>query len=68
MIPVEGNDTFAWCSYLYIFREEHPESVLTSMQTIMVLLLEESEDVPEDLLMILLSKLGPHKKVRACTL
>lgn len=33
------------------------------MQTIMVVLLEESEDVPEDLLLVLLSVLGRNKKV-----
>jgi len=53
-------------AYMYIFfmlRDDHPESVLSSMQTIMVVLLEESEDVREDLLSILLSKLGREKKV-----
>lgn len=33
------------------------------MQTIMVVLLEESEDVSEDLLLVLLSVLGRNKKV-----
>lgn len=44
-------------------REDHPESVLTSMQKIMVVLLEESEDVQDDLLLILLSVLGRNRKV-----
>jgi len=47
----------------FMLRDDHPESVLSSMQTIMVVLLEESEDVREDLLSILLSKLGREKKV-----
>lgn len=54
--------------HFYVCRDEHPESVLTSMQTIMVLLLEESEEFQEDLLLILLSKLGPNKEVRPYTL
>lgn len=47
-----------------MLRDDHPESVLSSMQTIMVVLLEESEDVREDLLSILLSTLGRGNKVR----
>ena len=46
-----------------MLRDDHSESVLSSMQTIMVVLLEESEDVREDILSILLSKLGCEKKV-----
>ena len=41
----------------------HAESVLNSMQTIMVVLLEESEEIEEDLLLVLLSVLGRNKKV-----
>ena len=48
--------------------DEHPESVLTSMQTIMTVLLEESEDIHEDLILILLSVLGRNKKVSCCFL
>ncbi|KAK7387666.1 hypothetical protein VNO78_22454 [Psophocarpus tetragonolobus] len=48
--------------FFAVARDDHPESVLSSMQTIMVVLLEESEDVREDLLSILLSKLGREKK------
>lgn len=44
-------------------RDDHPESVLSSMQSIMAVLLEESEDVREDLLSILLSMLGREKRV-----
>lgn len=44
-------------------REDHPESVLSSMQTIMVVLLEESEDIREELLFTLLSTLGRNRSV-----
>lgn len=44
-------------------RDEHSETVLTSMQTIMELLLEESEDIHENLILTLLSVLGRDKKV-----
>ncbi|KAK6124541.1 hypothetical protein DH2020_041711 [Rehmannia glutinosa] len=43
-------------------RDEHPENVLTSMQTIMEVVLEESEDVQENLLRTLLSVLGRDKE------
>lgn len=46
-----------------MLRDDHPESVLSSMQTIMTVLLEESEDVRQDLLAILLSTLGREKRV-----
>lgn len=49
--------------YCLIPRDDHPESVLSSMQNIMVVLLEENEDVREDLLSILLSSLGREKNV-----
>lgn len=49
--------------YFVSLRDDHSESVLSSMQTIMVVLLEESEDVREDLLSILLSTLGREKTV-----
>lgn len=42
---------------------DHQESVLSSMQTIMVVLLEESEDVGEDLLFVILTVLGRNKSV-----
>ncbi|KAL8046058.1 hypothetical protein ABFX02_08G154700 [Erythranthe guttata] len=42
-------------TFFVVARDEHPQNVLTSMQTIMEVLLEESEDVPESLLLILLS-------------
>ena len=51
------------CIFCFMLRDDHPESVLSSMQTIMVVLLEESEDVREDLLSTILSSLGREKKV-----
>lgn len=49
--------------FCFTFRDEHPENVFTSMQTIMEVLLEESEDVPENLLLSLLSVLGRDNEV-----
>lgn len=49
--------------YLCIRRDDHPEVVVSSMQNIMIVLLEESEDVQEQLLLILLSKLGRNRNV-----
>ncbi|XP_004507589.1 sister chromatid cohesion protein PDS5 homolog A-like [Cicer arietinum] len=54
------NEMFS--TFVTVARDDHPESVLSSMQTIMVVLLEESEDVHEDLLSILLSTLGRGNK------
>ncbi|XP_024988327.1 sister chromatid cohesion protein PDS5 homolog B-like isoform X2 [Cynara cardunculus var. scolymus] len=42
--------------------DEHPKTVILAMETIMVVLLEESEDIGEDLLHIVLSVLGRDKK------
>lgn len=49
-------------------RDDHPEMVFSSMQNIMIVLLEESEDVQEYLLLILLSKLGRNRSVSILTL
>ncbi|KAM7270907.1 hypothetical protein ACFE04_030121 [Oxalis oulophora] len=49
-------------SFFAVASDAHPENVLSSMQTIMVLLLEESEDVREDILLLILSMLGPDNK------
>ncbi|XP_062162943.1 sister chromatid cohesion protein PDS5 homolog A [Alnus glutinosa] len=48
-------------TFFAVASDDHPESVLSSMQTIMVVLLEESEDVREDLLFVILSILGRNK-------
>lgn len=49
--------------YTCICRDDHPEVVLSSMQSIMIVLLEESEDIQEKLLLILLSKFGRNRSV-----
>ncbi|GAB2252670.1 hypothetical protein Droror1_Dr00005517 [Drosera rotundifolia] len=49
-------------TFIAVVRADHPESVLSSMKTIMVVLLEESEEITEDLLLILLSTLGQNRK------
>ncbi|XP_077217250.1 sister chromatid cohesion protein PDS5 homolog A-like isoform X2 [Tasmannia lanceolata] len=48
-------------TFLAVSSDSHPENVLASMQTIMVLLLDESEDIQEDLLLTLFSVLGREK-------
>ncbi|KAH9749943.1 Binding protein [Citrus sinensis] len=50
-----------YSTFFAVASDDHPESVLSSMQTIMIVLLEESEDIHEDLLVILLSALGRNK-------
>ncbi|XP_052202932.1 sister chromatid cohesion protein PDS5 homolog A isoform X2 [Diospyros lotus] len=63
MLDLECDDLIdqMFSTFLSVVSDDHPESVLTSMQTIMVVLLEESEDIQEDLLLILLSALGRNK-------
>ncbi|KAI5414430.1 sister chromatid cohesion protein PDS5 homolog A isoform X3 [Lathyrus oleraceus] len=64
MLDLECDDLVyeIFSTFVAVARDDHPESVLSSMQTIMVVLLEESEDVREDLLSILLSTLGRGNK------
>ncbi|KMZ73056.1 hypothetical protein ZOSMA_1552G00010, partial [Zostera marina] len=45
-------------TFFAVISDDHPESVLKSMQSIMILVLDKSEDLPENLLFILLSTLG----------
>ncbi|XP_068637108.1 sister chromatid cohesion protein PDS5 homolog A-like isoform X2 [Aristolochia californica] len=52
------NELFS--TFFAVVSDDHPENVLTSIQTIMVLLLDESEDVSDKLLLIL-SVLGQQK-------
>ncbi|KAI8001151.1 hypothetical protein LOK49_LG09G00038 [Camellia lanceoleosa] len=63
MLDLECDDLVnqMFSTFFSVASEDHSESVLTSMQTIMVVLLEESEDVWEDLLLVLLSVLGRNK-------
>lgn len=44
-----------------ICRDDHTGNILTSMKTIMIVILEESEDINEDILRILISALGRKK-------
>eukprot|EP01018_Ginkgo_biloba_P036140 Gb_09525 [translate_table: standard] len=43
-------------------RENHPENVITSMRTIMTLVLDESEDISQQLLSVLLTSLRREKR------
>ncbi|KAL2341418.1 hypothetical protein Fmac_009358 [Flemingia macrophylla] len=63
MLDLECDDLVneMFSTFFAIARDDHPESVLSSMQSIMAVLLEESEDVNQDLLSILLSTLGRGK-------
>ncbi|KAK4259162.1 hypothetical protein QN277_005520 [Acacia crassicarpa] len=60
MLDLECDDLVneMFSTFFAVARDDHPESVLSSMQSIMVVLLEESEDVQEDLLCTILSTLG----------
>ncbi|KVH96669.1 Armadillo-like helical [Cynara cardunculus var. scolymus] len=49
-------------TFFDVASDEHPKTVILAMETIMVVLLEESEDIGEDLLHIVLSVLGRDKK------
>lgn len=50
-----------YSTFFTVASDDLPESVLSSMQTIMIVLLEESEDIREDLLVVMLSALGRNK-------
>jgi hypothetical protein len=45
------------------YRTEHPATVLTSMETIMTLVLDESEEISKDLLSSILNVLKIENKV-----
>ncbi|KAJ9563026.1 hypothetical protein OSB04_008186 [Centaurea solstitialis] len=49
-------------TFFGVASDEHPETVTVAMETIMAVLLEESEDIGEDILHIILSVLGRDKK------
>ncbi|XP_010441422.1 PREDICTED: sister chromatid cohesion protein PDS5 homolog A isoform X6 [Camelina sativa] len=63
MLDLECDDLVkeVFTTFLDVARDDHPEIVFSSMQNIMIVLLEESEDVQEHLLLILLSKLGRNR-------
>ncbi|KAF4399484.1 hypothetical protein G4B88_022567 [Cannabis sativa] len=63
MLDLECDDLVneMFSTFLAVASDDHPDSVISSMETIMVVLLEESEDVRDDLLFIILSVLGRGK-------
>ncbi|KAK1427905.1 hypothetical protein QVD17_16630 [Tagetes erecta] len=64
MLDLECDDLIneMFTTFFAVASEGHSEAVITSMKTIMVVLLEESEDINQDLLLIMLSVLGRDKK------
>ncbi|XP_039016298.1 sister chromatid cohesion protein PDS5 homolog A-like [Hibiscus syriacus] len=65
MLDLECDDLVneMFSTFFSVVRDDHPESVLSSMQTIMIVVLEESEDVRDDLLLVILSALGHNRSV-----
>ncbi|XP_044496291.1 sister chromatid cohesion protein PDS5 homolog A-like [Mangifera indica] len=63
MLDLECDDLVnqMFSTFFNVASDDHPENVLSSMQTIMIVLLEESEDIQEDLLLVILSALGHNK-------
>ncbi|XP_057513185.1 sister chromatid cohesion protein PDS5 homolog A-like isoform X2 [Actinidia eriantha] len=63
MLDLECDDLVnqMFSTFFSVASDDHPESVIKSMQTIMVVLLEESEEIREDLLLVLLSVLGRNR-------
>uniref|UniRef100_A0A6N2K709 Sister chromatid cohesion protein n=1 Tax=Salix viminalis TaxID=40686 RepID=A0A6N2K709_SALVM len=63
MLDLECNDLVnkMYSTFFTVASDDHQESVLSSMQTIMVVLIEESEDLREDLLLVILSVLGRNR-------
>ncbi|KAJ8770477.1 hypothetical protein K2173_017968 [Erythroxylum novogranatense] len=63
MLDLESDDLVnkMFSTFFSVASDDHQESILSSMQTIMVLLIEEIEDVREDLLLIILSVLGRNR-------
>ncbi|CAI9279977.1 unnamed protein product [Lactuca saligna] len=64
MLDLECDDLIneMFKTFFTVARDEHHETVITAMETIMAVLLEESEEIGEDLLSIILSTLGRDKK------
>ncbi|XP_034898204.1 sister chromatid cohesion protein PDS5 homolog A isoform X1 [Populus alba] len=63
MLDLECNDLVnkMFSTFFTVASDDHQESVLSSMQTIMIVLIEESEDFREDLLLVILSVLGRNR-------
>ncbi|XP_031491838.2 LOW QUALITY PROTEIN: sister chromatid cohesion protein PDS5 homolog A-like [Nymphaea colorata] len=64
LLDLECNDLVReiFTTFLSVASNDHPEAVLMSMQSIMVLLIDESEDVQEEPVLALLAALGQQKK------
>lgn len=50
-------------SFLHLFSPDHPQVVLLAMETIMITVIDESEEVPMDLLDILLASVKKDSQV-----
>ncbi|KAL5225230.1 hypothetical protein ABZP36_011869 [Zizania latifolia] len=63
MLDLECNDLIAdmFRSFLEIISDNHETNIVKSMQSIMALIIDESEDIQESLLHVLLSALGRKK-------
>ncbi|KAI4371180.1 hypothetical protein MLD38_019446 [Melastoma candidum] len=63
MLDLECDDLVheMFTTFLAVASEALPESVISSMHKIMTVLIDESEDVQEDLVLVLLSALGQKK-------
>jgi hypothetical protein len=51
-------------TFFFLYSDDHSQSVVSAMQTIMVVIIEESEEIQENLLLTILSALGRKKHVR----
>ncbi|XP_042460310.1 sister chromatid cohesion protein PDS5 homolog B-like [Zingiber officinale] len=60
MLDLECNDLIQemFRTFVSVISDDHPQNIFTSMQTIMILILDESEELQENLILILLSVLG----------
>nr|CAB3467823.1 unnamed protein product [Digitaria exilis] len=63
MLDLECDDLIAdmFRTFLEVVSDSHEENIVKSMQTIMTLIIDESEDIQESLLRVLLSALGQKK-------
>uniref|UniRef100_A0A804R332 Binding n=1 Tax=Zea mays TaxID=4577 RepID=A0A804R332_MAIZE len=63
MLDLECDDliTNMFQTFLGVVSDSHEENIVKSMQAIMILIIDESEDVQESLLRVLLSALGQKK-------
>ncbi|TVU11623.1 hypothetical protein EJB05_45218 [Eragrostis curvula] len=63
MLDLECDDLIAdmFRTFLEVVSDNHEQNIIKSMQTIMTLIIDESEDIQESLLRVLLSALGQKK-------